>query len=198
MEQVHGGSLLTRDIQVFIVDDSPSMRSTDWSTLTSRLSLLAYIVKVADPDGLDLYFSSSSSNPVHSKKSTDLTDAVIKRYSERAGSDNLKKVLETVLHAFRESMFGKGGNKGFFAKRIPKRKKPMTCYILTDGAWCSDMNCDIEIVIKDFVDELLRKEAGEKDFGIQFISFGNHREGLQTLEHLDSGLHLKRYSHCQP
>lgn len=164
------------------------MRRTGWSTLTSRISLLAYIVKVADDDGLDLYFSSSVT-PVHSKKSSELTEAVRQRESQPRGSQSLNQVLEAVLKAFRKAMFG-SGTKGFFGKS--KQGKPMTCYILTDGAWCSEKGADVEALIKDFVDELERTELHAKSFGIQFISFGNNQEGLEFLEHLDSGLQLER------
>ncbi|KAL1619885.1 hypothetical protein SLS54_006484 [Diplodia seriata] len=183
--------LISKRDHVFIVDDSNSMRSADWSLVTSRFSLLAYIVKVADPDGLDLYFSSSSKR-IHSNKSSELTEAVKKRHSLGVGHENLRMVLETVFELFRASFFGSGSGKSFFGKRVSKRGKPMTCYILTDGAWCSDSNCDLERVIREFVDELLRKETQPRDFGIQFISFGSHQEGLDTLQHLDSGLRLPR------
>ncbi|KAB2577294.1 hypothetical protein DBV05_g4043 [Lasiodiplodia theobromae] len=183
--------LINERDHVFIVDDSDSMRNADWSTLTTRFSLLSYIVKVADPDGLDLYFSSSV-DPIHSKKSSELTGAVTKRRLKPVGRDNLVRVLEAVLQAFRASMFGSGRNKGRLGKKSSKRGRPMTCYILTDGAWFAEHGPGVEAVIKKFVDELLRKVAQETDFGIEFISFGDHHEGLDFLEYLDSGLHLER------
>ncbi|KAL0253078.1 hypothetical protein SLS55_010528 [Diplodia seriata] len=190
-DQVQHSGVLTDNRQVFIVDDSNSMRAADWSKLTSRFSLLAYIVKKADDDGLDLYFSSSKKRN-NSTKSSELTQIVQNRARGSMGPDNLSTVLQTVLKASRKTVFRTGGSKGFLGIGASPKKKPMTCYILTDGAWCLDKASDIETMIVDFVDELLRKDSEPTDFGIQFISFGNHQEGLANLERLDSQLNLKR------
>lgn len=167
------------------------MRNGSWVTVAQRLDLLAYMVKDADEDGLDLYFSTSLKRE-HSKKASELTEIVLERPKKPKGGVNIRKVLESILDDFRTSVHEEDHTKSFLGLRKAKKRKAMTCYILTDGAWSRDEHCDLEPVIKKFVDALIKLDSADRDLGIQFISFGNDRWGLETLEYLDSSLGLQR------
>lgn len=145
--------------------------------------LLTYITKTKDPDGPDLYFLSSE-----------------KKYKIPDASSMRKKIekhdpkAETSLYgAFDYDLRSYGQEVDLWAtdpelyRRRHKRTRPTkrSVYVLTDGAWVAGQDNQGVGTIRFLVDKLARAGLDRNQVGIQFISFGQHPDGLRRLEVLD-------------
>ncbi|KAF2191004.1 hypothetical protein K469DRAFT_808050 [Zopfia rhizophila CBS 207.26] len=89
------GKLDGRD-HIFLIDDSESMKPY-WQTVIRVFKALAYIVKRADPDGIDLCFTSSA-KPINRKNRKELVATIEKK--KLAGRCDMKWALGTILEGF--------------------------------------------------------------------------------------------------
>jgi hypothetical protein len=154
-----------------------------WSDVTSVLHVLAYMLKGCDKDGMDLYFTISTSK-YNSKNSTGLLHP-IEGKSLQSTSD-IGSRLSSILHGYetalrhhetkRWSLFG------------PKVMKPLNVYILTDAVWQPQSDAAGPII--SMVETLVDLRYPRKQVGIQFIQFGKNPNCTRKLERLDSGLGL--------
>ena len=171
--------------QVFIIDDTMSMIPY-WNDMISVFGILAYIVKTADPDGIDLFFTMSA-DKCHSKDSTTLVKTVRRRQPQ--GSSNISFRLDSILGKYKSDLRDQYGLRKSRSLWAPKNDvRPLNLYIFTDGAW--QPRCDASSAIKNLVDLLVELKLESKQVGIQFISFGENQANLQRLEHLDDELRL--------
>lgn len=152
-----------------------------WPAVEDLFKLLAYILKLEDDDGLDLYFTSSFEKH-HHKHTTPLRDRIHRQMTERnKGHSDMSRTLEHVL-----------GDYTLAVERQPrgtKRRKGLNVYIFTDGIW--NPSCDIVPAIDNCVKSMMRHRVPEKEVGLQFISFGNDTEGLNRLRLVDNYLELR-------
>jgi hypothetical protein len=154
--------------------------------------ILSYMVKSADPDGIDLIFTISP-NKYNSKdrfgrnSSSKLVRRVEDRKSELQGVCDISYKLNDILGSYESELKSQHylrKNSSPFA--APKEIRPMSLYVLTDGNW--DPDCDAERPIKRLAATLIELKCDPKQVGIQFISFGDDESGLEKLEHLDDNL----------
>ena len=160
-----------------------------WQETEDVFGVLAYVVKSADPDGLDLYFTSSL-EPYNSKKgygifstssSTKLLEYVHNRKQKIDGSTNLDYALDCILGPYinqLERAFKFGGSN----------VRPLNLYILTDGRW--EDGCNPASAIRRIISKLkeFRYPEDSKQIGIQFITFGHNMEALARIQALDDKL----------
>ena len=152
------------------------------------VSLLTYMVKSSDSDGLDLYFTQSTGK-INSKKSTNLHSRV--RQEGFSGISDMRGRLIQIIGEHRNKL----GKTSAPSRKWFKRAEPqgmsgrLSFYVLTDGNWQPEQ--DVGSVIQDLARELREKKLMKEHLGIQFIRFGNNAAGSEHLKHLDSGLGLK-------
>jgi hypothetical protein len=158
-----------------------------WEDMTSVFSILAYIVKECDDDGLDLYFTMSSENN-HNNHTTPLVDLIKKRRPR--GTSEISFRLDAILENYKSRLLNQHSLRrpghSMFAPKEDVR--PLNLYIFTDGAW--QEGSDAAPAIKNVVKLLQKLGLPAKQVGIQFISFGDNQENLKKLETLDDDLGL--------
>jgi len=158
-----------------------------WPEVQEIFRILAYLVEECDPDGIELYFTTSTES-YRSKKTTSLLSPIKSRVPK--GFSDIKRGLNDILQPYQTKF--QGAPKGF--RRLMSSSKPvrpLNLYIFTDGAW--EDNTDVERPIKNLVEELENYKHRSDQVGIQFIRFGDNLESIQRLNRLDANLGLKLY-----
>lgn len=152
-----------------------------WDKVRDLFEVLSYMLKSKDPNGLDLMFTVSDGQIYNSSRTTPLCDIVASKHPH--GLSNIASGLNKILYSYSQS-FGSQG--GYSSEMV----RPLNVYILTDGVW--QPQCDAKPPIQFIVKKLEEHMSPEDQIGLQFISFGDNREGLLRLQYLDSGLGLAR------
>lgn len=155
--------------------------------IESVISVLAYILKKSDEDGLDIYFTQTPKK-VNSQKSTKLSTSIYQ--TPFVGITDMRGRLQNVM----QEHINKFGTlisppKRFFARQSPPQpQRPLSFYILTDAKW---QPTDVGGFIKDLVHIMKAKGCPKEHVAIQFIRFGNDQASIKKLDELDHGLGLK-------
>lgn len=155
----------------------------NWPSVTNLIDILAYLVKPYDTNGMELLYTISSSPPLKSKDSTTLVRSIERMTPE--GKSDISQKLTLILTQYQSALhqaFGAGHEVVSRARKV----KPLSIYILTDGIW--QPHCDAQTPIRNIVQKLVQLNLDKKQVGIQFISFGNDRVGLQRLKELDDDM----------
>lgn len=151
------------------------------------VSLLAYMLKKSDKDGLDIYFTQTPQK-INSQKSSKLSGSI---YQERFGGvSDMRGRLQNILHEH-VNKFGTLilPSKTFFGHQPPSQpQRPLSFYILTDAKW---QPTDVGGFIKDLVQKMKAKSCPKEHIAIQFIRFGSDQTSIDKLDQLDHGLGLK-------
>lgn len=149
------------------------------------VSLLAYILKNHDKDGLEIYFTQSL-HKVNSKKSLKLLASICHQPFE--GISDMRSRLYNVLKGHRNK-FGMQipPSRRLLGGRTPQPQRPLSFYILTDGKWQPN---DVGGIIKDLVNTMKDTGCSKEHVAIQFIRFGNDQASIDRLDELDHGLGL--------
>lgn len=132
--------------EVFVIDDSKSMRPY-WDHCVNTFRVLSYVVKQADPRGIELCFSSSPDNWTRYKDTTPAVNAIKKRrdhiyQDDRAISDDValsslveistddrleRHRLEAAVQRIMERKSGSGSSA--------RKRTSVDIFIFTDGKW---------------------------------------------------------------
>lgn len=150
------------------------------------VSLLAYLLKDSDPNGLDICFTQSTEK-MNSAKSKKLSK-VVKQVTFQGISSMrtcLSHLLEEHKNKFRTFTLAPGP---WYKKNAPESQRRLSFYILTDGKWQPD---EVGPIITALVDRMKELNLLKEHVGIQFIRFGDDPLGIERLNHLDHGLGLK-------
>ena len=151
------------------------------------VSLLTYMLKGSDLNGLDICFTQSKQK-VNSAKSTKLSTAVSQIAFQ--GISDMRTRLSHILQEHK-NRFGTTTtpSRPWYKKTgPPEPQKPLSFYVLTDGNWQPN---DVGPTIKALVDSMRANQLPKEHVGIQFIRFGEDSRGVARLNHLDRGLGLK-------
>jgi hypothetical protein len=155
-----------------------------WQELTSLVGVLAYIVKSGDPDGIEMYYTISDKS-IKSKDSSVLVKSV--QRTKPQGVSDIGMGLAAILGQYNLKL---EKTLGSTAVTAVDDIRPLSLYVLTDGAWQPDS--DAETPIKDVVRNLLKqRKLNKKQVGIQFIRFGNNPASIAKLRKLDDEITLK-------
>ena len=156
-----------------------------WNKVKDTLNALAYLVKSADPDGIDLYFTNSGYE-AHSKDRKGLMKVFNTVKPE--GKCIMKIALGKILESYKlEPMMVQNGR---LFSRKKKQKWGLSVYVLTDGVWDDGVDelCGVHEPIATLVRKLSKNGKMEHHVGIQFIRFGDDATGKKRLDSLDNGL----------
>ena len=151
------------------------------------LSLLAYMLKNSNPDGLKIVFTQSSTK-INSKKSSRLLTSV--HQVDFQGVSDMRARLSHILQEYK-SDFGitvAPPESRYQKTNCLATRWPLSFYVLTDGKWQPN---EVGPIIKALVESMQVNRLPKEHVGIQFISFGNDPCGIERLDHLDQGLSLK-------
>lgn len=138
-------------------------------------SALAYLVKRLDPDGIDMYFTTSDAvgHESHREKLLSTFDNV-----KFQGHTMMESTLSRVL-----------SNKKRWPSFLSREKSQgKSIYILTDGKWHG--NDDSLCGLPEFIKSIVAKMDSRAKLGIQFIQFGHDRVGTLRMKELDDRLGL--------
>lgn len=86
---------LTKNIQIFLVDDSFSMERHR-QEVKALFGMLAYMVKGSDPDGIELYFTVSSERHKSRKGNTKELTSILE-YHKYEGDSNIRSSLKCIV-----------------------------------------------------------------------------------------------------
>ncbi|KAI4087030.1 MAG: hypothetical protein LQ344_007087 [Seirophora lacunosa] len=179
-------SLNKRD-HIFLVDNSDTMEQYR-GDIAGVVSLLAYLVKGSNDDGLDLYFTQNTKK-INSKRSREISNKVYNQ--EFGGIADMRGRLGSILgeHTNRFGTQISSQSLNLIRKSQSPRQepKPLSFYILTDARWQPG---DVGEVIKDVVQKMEAKGLPKEHVGIQFIRFGKDLASIQKLDGLGHGLGL--------
>lgn len=154
-----------------------------WHEVISLFSVLAWIVKKLDDNGLEMYFTVSRA--VKTFKDTTGAVAHLGNMSQSTYS-NIDWRLQEILGTYQETLSHQGERRGFLRPR--SKVKPLSLYVFTDGAW---QGCDGIAPIEAMIKKQRQLGLPKEQVSVQFIRFGNHPRGVEKLEYLDSGLRKK-------
>lgn len=151
------------------------------------VSLLAYMLKESDKNGIDIYFTLSL-KVLNSKKSSKLVSSICQEpfrgVADMAGS--LRRIMQPHIEKFGTSVLP---SRMMFLSRPPSRpQRPLSFYILTDAKW---QPTDVEGFITRLVGTMIDKNCAKEHVAIQFIRFGEDPASIEKLDKLDTGLGLK-------
>lgn len=170
-----------------MIDNTESMRPHR-NEVVRVVSLLSYLLKDTDDNGLDICFTQSTESR-NSGRATKLSEIVEKVAFK--GISDMRTRLSQILRKYEDKFGTTTASSRSWYKRLgsPEPQKPLSFYVLTDGKW--DLN-EVGPIIMSLVDKMREFKLHKDHVGIQFIRFGQDPNGIARLDHLDHGLGLKK------
>jgi hypothetical protein len=166
------------------VDDAETMLK-HWDEATFVLETLVLKAHGQDPDGLDLAFTSDSSELKKEKDAAAFHKAMhrLRPKPMHHVHTNIKRSLEPIFNEYRTKV-QYTSNKS----KVPA----LTVIVLTDGLW-EGMGNKHEIIIKvvDFysqVKQTMNGMMGDRQVSIQFIQLGDNEEAQERLRYPDDNI----------
>ncbi|CAN9134019.1 unnamed protein product [Alternaria alternata] len=165
--------------RIFLIDDSASMQQ-HWKEVKKVFEALAYLVKLMDPDGIELRFANSCEHDGREKN----RNGLIRKFErvKPGGQCQMGIALNKILPNYYQTQ-----NKRVSWSFRVEEKPPANIYILTDGVWSQGPEClsTVQEHIIGLVNQL--SATGKLEHvGIQFIRFGDDEVGKQRLDILDN------------
>lgn len=163
------------------------MRKHHWSQVIDAVKALGYLVKHADPDGVELFFTSAPTKP---KKSGGREISSIVRWVDEhertrpGGPCNMESRLGPILEHVKSGLTK--------APRFLQQTNRLgtNVYVLTDAIWEGgpDVQCGVEEPIKDLSRTMQVLGKTRTTVALQFIQFGDDALGKERLRYLDEEL----------
>ena len=145
-----------------------------WPDVKRVFEALTYVVKGLSPDGTELFFTISY-DTWRRKDTFDLVEYLDKKTT--GGETNIAYRLDLQLQTYRSRLYAAKGAKG--KKAIVR---PMSFYILTNGAWGAGI--DPKPKIKEMADFLIASKMTRGQVTIEFISFAQNPSAAQKISDL--------------
>jgi hypothetical protein len=149
-----------------------------WSQIQKAFEVLAYLVKDADPNGMELYFTNSDASGQQKNRTKLLRLLQSVQIRGQGGLESsLSKILDRCIRP------------GLLHPLLGRARHSVNIYVFTDGVWNGedDTLCGID----DAIMRTAAKMTTRNSIGIQFIQFGDNETGTQRLQILDDGLREK-------
>jgi hypothetical protein len=146
-----------------------------WPQVCKAFEVLAYLVKEADPNGMELYFTNSDAFG-QQKNRTKLLRLLhsVQTCGQGGLESSLSKILDRCIRP------------GLLHPLLGRARRGVNIYVFTDGIWHGEDNtlCGIDEAIM----RTAAKMTTRNSIGIQFIQFGHNATGTRRLHMLDDGL----------
>ncbi|KAI1765769.1 hypothetical protein GGR53DRAFT_251582 [Hypoxylon sp. FL1150] len=178
--------------QMFLIDDSASMKTHHRGAVLNTFAALSYIAKRIDSNGIDLFFTSEPSRRYHEQKTTKLFGQVERNYSRnRSGgiaTTMEASITEVINHIVRKQLpnphFTFTGIAGVPERLIAQPK--ITLFVFTDGMWGNELSTrGVASEINRLSNHVKQRNLARTSVTIQFIRFGDNPEGIRQLKYLD-------------
>jgi hypothetical protein len=164
-----------------------------WDDVEDAVSLLTYILKRYDKNGIELRFTIDSTR-FKAKTSREFVHAVKQRRprklhgganNELFSISNMGAQLQLITDDYRNELDAQHGYIQKFGPlaRFHKVKKTIV-YVLTDGKWQKES--PVEAPIVSLIRTIVHNRFPDNQFGVQFIRFGNDQQGIDRLQRLDN------------
>jgi hypothetical protein len=152
-----------------------------WKEVKKVFEALAYLVKLMDPDGIELRFANSCEHDGHEKN----RNGLIRKFErvKPGGQCHMGIALNKILPNYYQTPTEKRRSRYLRAEEKPS----VNIYILTDGVWSQGQEC--LSTVQDHITGLVNRLSGTgrlEHVGIQFIRFGDDEVGKQRLDILDN------------
>ena len=154
-----------------------------WGNVKRTFSTLAYLVKRMDPDGIEIRFTNARLSTKARSKDRDGLLALFESVLPKGQSDIALSLGTRILRAYEPKPY-KNPNK--LSSLLRKPKWGVNVYVLTDGVW-GEGDAWLDGVVEP-IKYLLSKGMALNEMGIQFIQFGDDKEGTRRLTMLDNEL----------
>ncbi|KAL8793424.1 MAG: hypothetical protein Q9195_004010 [Heterodermia aff. obscurata] len=168
---------------VFVIDNTSSM-IPHWSDARELLGLLFYLVKRADPDGVDLHFTSPAKHYYRIKTTTDVLELFDQNKPRAQGYCDMSFELSSIVSEYQRTLSNRHAPRSIFGKIRSQETRRLSVYTFTDAVW--QPRCDVAPVIRSLVKTLNEENLLKQQAGIQFIRFGDSQEGTKRLDDLDN------------
>jgi hypothetical protein len=178
---------------LFFIDNSQTMGSRA-AEVQEAFSVLAYLAKLIDTDGIELAFASKPTN-VHKHKDTSplLEHFKYQRWDQIHGmfEHNLGELIDKVilprLPSAAPSTFFLPSFIQTKTRRLSRTKKPVSIFVFTDGRFGEDLHkaCGVENTIRRLMNECKERGISRTQVMIQLIRFGDNENGVRFLHYLD-------------
>lgn len=163
------------------------MRRHHWNHVIDTVKALGYLVKHADPNGVELFVTS---NPTKPRKSGAKEISTLVRWLEEpertrpGGPCNMESSLSSILEYVKTGLTKGSG----FLQQMNRRGTSV--YILTDAIWegGTETQCGVEEPIKDLRRVMQSLGKARTTVALQFIQFGSDALGEKRLRYLDDEL----------
>lgn len=173
---------------IFLIDDTPSM-SEHSEQIVESFGALAYIAKGLDPNGLELVFASEPRN-IHKKKRTKPLVEILKNHDYSAFPGGMETSLgivtdDLIIPRLPSRVPVLGRLVGPHARLHPK--PPVTVFVFTDGKWGSGVKVGngLDAPISRLMEKIQSRGLNRTQVMIQFLRFGEDKDGLAHLRFLD-------------
>lgn len=129
--------------------------------------VITYVTKATHENGVDVRIASSMDKKLNYKDSSGI-EATIEKTNIVAGGCTMGLCIGNIL-----------------AGVLRRAMNPTSIYIYTDGVWEPGEEDKVESEIYRAIDFLAKHELPPARLMLQFIRFGDDREGVRRLQHLD-------------
>ena len=180
-------------IEVFLIDNVSSMKPY-WSNARELLWLLFYLVKRADPNGVDLHFTSPAKHYYRIKTTTDALEIFDQNIPRSQSLCDMSFDLSSIVTEYQRNLAKIHARRSIFDRIRCKETYPLSLYVFTDAVW--QPRCDVAPVIRSLVNTLNQQNLLKQQAGIQFLRFGDSHEcekWLQDLDNLMSNNYVNMY-----
>lgn len=179
---------MLRQQQIFVIDDSTSMRTQHWDKVVETVYALGYLVKSADPDGVELFLTSRPSKVKRgAPKEIGSLVRFLREQSQQAqiGNCNMENSLSPILEHVKSGL-----KNSKIPKLFQRSRRGTNVYILTDAIWegGTRIQCGVEEPITGLVNTMRALGKTRTTVALQFIQFGDNEVGKQRLQYLDDTL----------
>ncbi|KAJ2902328.1 hypothetical protein MKZ38_000718 [Zalerion maritima] len=178
--------------QIFFLDDSRSMEKHR-EDVERTFEALGWIAEGIDDDGIDLFFGDPGSKKLQSGNSRELLEELKKHKYSPTSSNMVKSRLSHLVETeLRERLVKlRQTHRRRSLLRLHRRKMPrINVFVFTDGNWVGDMDhtkaAGVDEPVRDLMDMIKELGLSQQDVTIQFVRFGNDKDGIQRLQYLDN------------
>ncbi|KAI1448932.1 kinase-like domain-containing protein [Annulohypoxylon stygium] len=173
--------------QIFLVDDSTSMKSQHYNDVMNTFIALSYLAKKIDDNELDLFFTSQPATILSDRRTSKLLTEVQQHYNRRPslGSSmeySLSLVINHIIEKLPNPHITFTGIRGLSQWMKPQAK--ITLFVFTDGRW--DSISGVENEITRLINGVKVRNLSRTSVTIQFIRFGDDLDGIGRLKYLDN------------
>lgn len=148
-----------------------------WPDVQRVFEALSYIVKPMSPTGTELFYTIAY-DTYRRKDTADLCTTLSKK--SLAGETNIAYRLSLQIQSYRATLIAAAAKPKSKASAV----RPISFYILTNGAWTADKEADPKPALEDIVQLVKRLGLPRNQVAVRFISFAQNAAAVQRMNDL--------------